>query len=70
MLIQENSSWMKEGEGGGERRLGRLNGREKNAVIRGNTIQKNWLRQRERERIRGREGYKDGFIAAASFTLV
>lgn len=66
VLIQENSSWMKEGEG--ERRLESLNGREKNAVIGGNTIQKNWLRQRERELGKGRD-ITTRFITASS-TLV
>lgn len=46
-LIQENSSWMKDGGGS-------LSWREKHAVIGGNIIQKNWLRQREC--IREREG--------------
>lgn len=59
VLIQENSSWMKEERGEGGIRPGSLSRRGKDGVIRGNTIQKIWL-QMERiiERRRG-EGYKE-----------
>lgn len=68
VLIQENSSWMKEGEG--ERRLESLSRRGKHAVIIGDIIQKNRERENEQEKGRRRKGYKDRFIATASFTSV